>query len=65
MEASEIAAYLSELRAEHHDLDEMISSMSSDPVQDQLRLRRLKKRKLWLKDMITKLESELIPDIDA
>lgn len=39
--------------------------MSTDPVEDQLRLRRLKKRKLWLKDMITKLESELIPDIDA
>ena len=41
------------------------SPMSTDPVEDQLRLRRLKKRKLWLKDMIIKLESELIPDIDA
>ncbi|GJM08949.1 MAG: hypothetical protein DHS20C11_12250 [Lysobacteraceae bacterium] len=65
MDATEISAYLSELRAEHRDLDEMISTMSTDPVEDQLRLRRLKKRKLWLKDMITKLESELIPDIDA
>ena len=54
-----------ELRIEHRDLDDVITSMSERPYVDQLQLRRLKKRKLLLKDMITRLESELIPDIDA
>jgi hypothetical protein len=54
-----------ELRLEHRDLDDVITSMSERPYVDQLQLRRLKKRKLLLKDMITRLESELIPDIDA
>jgi hypothetical protein len=35
------------------------------PYVDQLQVRRLKKRKLWLKDVIARLESELIPDLDA
>jgi len=42
-----------------------INRMSLDPWQDQLRLRRLKKRKLKLKDWIARLESKLIPDLDA
>jgi hypothetical protein len=54
-----------ELRLEHRDLDDVITSMSERPYADQLQLRRLKKRKLLLKDMISRLESELIPDIDA
>jgi hypothetical protein len=54
-----------ELRVEHRDLDDVIANMSERPYVDQLQLRRLKKRKLLLKDMITRLESELIPDIDA
>jgi hypothetical protein len=54
-----------ELRLEHRDLDDVITSMSEHPYVDQLQLRRFKKRKLLLKDMITRLESELIPDIDA
>jgi hypothetical protein len=54
-----------ELRVEHRDLDDVITNMSERPYVDQLQLRRLKKRKLLLKDMITRLESELIPDIDA
>jgi hypothetical protein len=54
-----------ELRLEHRGLDDLITSMSKRPYVDQLQLRRLKKRKLLLKDMITRLESELIPDIDA
>ena len=58
-------ARLSELRVDHRDLDYLIDSLSHDPMVDQLRMRRLKKRRLILKDMITQLESELIPDLDA
>ena len=56
---------LKELRVNHRDLDYLIDSLSHDPMVDQLRIRRLKKRKLLIKDMITTLESELIPDLDA
>ncbi len=56
---------LYQLRIEHGDLDQVINRLSSQPAVDQLLLRRLKKRKLLLKDMITALESELIPDLDA
>ncbi|RLA24885.1 MAG: DUF465 domain-containing protein [Gammaproteobacteria bacterium] len=62
---SEINRLLRELREEHRDLDMAIDRMIMDPWQDQLRLRRLKKRKLKLKDWIAKLESRLIPDLDA
>ena len=62
---SEITRLLGELREEHRDLDQAIGRMSLDPWQDQLRLRRLKKRKLKLKDWIDRLESKLIPDLDA
>jgi len=64
-DTSEIKQLLVELLEEHRDLDLAINRMASDPWQDQLRLRRLKKRKLKLKDWIARLESELIPDIDA
>ncbi|MBT8082426.1 MAG: DUF465 domain-containing protein [Gammaproteobacteria bacterium] len=56
---------LRELRVSHRDLDYLIDRLQEDPMVDQLRIRRLKKRKLLLKDMITALESELIPDMDA
>ncbi|MDH4074175.1 MAG: DUF465 domain-containing protein [Gammaproteobacteria bacterium] len=56
---------LRELRVTHRDLDYLIDRLSNDPLVDQLRIRRLKKRRLILKDMIVKLESELIPDMDA
>ena len=56
---------LRELRVSHRDLDYLIDRLQHDPMVDQLRIRRLKKRKLLLKDMITALESELIPDLDA
>jgi hypothetical protein len=62
---SETAQLLAELRVEHRDLDEAIARMSGDPSVDQLRLTRLKKRKLKLKDWIASLESQLIPDLDA
>jgi hypothetical protein len=56
---------LRELRVSHRDLDYLIDRLQDDPMVDQLRIRRLKKRKLLLKDMIANLESELIPDLDA
>lgn len=56
---------LRQLRIEHRDLDDVISRLSMDLHVDELQLKRLKKRKLALKDQILKLESELIPDLNA
>ncbi|HUO82001.1 MAG TPA: DUF465 domain-containing protein [Gammaproteobacteria bacterium] len=64
-EAFRNARKLKELRVAHRDLDDVIARLSNDVDVDQLRLRRLKKRKLLLKDMIARLESELIPDLNA
>jgi hypothetical protein len=60
-----IKARIHELQLEHRDLDQVIARLSEMPYPDQLQLRRLKKRKLLLKDMITKLEMSLVPDIPA
>ncbi len=56
---------LRDLRIQHRDLDEVITRLTMDIHVDQLQLKRLKKRKLMLKDQITRLESELIPDLNA
>ena len=56
---------LLELRSEHRDLDEIIHEMILSNHPDQLKIKRLKKRKLRLKDSIIRVESLLIPDIDA
>ena len=56
---------LRQLRIEHRDLDEVISRLSMDMHIDELQLKRLKKCKLALKDQILKLESQLIPDLNA
>jgi len=61
----EVRRRLTELRTEHRDLDDVIARMVTDPVVDQLRLQRMKKRKLALKDDIARLENQLIPDIIA
>lgn len=61
----ETANLIAELREEHRDLDEAIARLVEDRSVDQLRLTRLKKRKLKLKDWIAYLESKLIPDLDA
>ena len=56
---------LKELRVKHQEINAEIDLISSKPETDQLSLRRLKTRRLLLKDMITSLESSIIPDIDA
>ena len=56
---------LESLKIEHRDLDDAIARMEQGPYVDQLQLRRMKKRKLLLKDFIALIESRLIPDLDA
>ena len=53
------------LRREHRELDQAIRALTEMSAPDQLALRRLKKRKLALKDQIVRLEDQLIPDIIA
>ena len=62
---SEINHRVSELKLEHRQLDAEIERLVADIRADELSLKRLKKRKLWLKDCITRLESALIPDQPA
>jgi hypothetical protein len=64
-EKAQIRARLHDLEIEHQDLDDIINRLAADPAQDQLQLRRLKKRKLVLKDQILRLRARLIPDIIA
>lgn len=54
-----------ELEVEHRDLDVVIDTLIKDPTHDELQLRRLKKRKLQLKDHITLLKMQLTPDVPA
>ena len=56
---------LEDLRSEHRDLDDVIARVVEQLPFDQVRVQRLKKRKLMLRDQIQKLESELLPDIIA
>ena len=62
---SEIVHLLAELRQEHRDLDAAIEEMVHALGSDELQITRMKKRKLLLKDTIARLESKLIPDLDA
>jgi hypothetical protein len=65
MDEAETRSWLEEMRVEHRDLDEIIQHLIDTRHGDLMRIQRLKKRKLRLKDMISKLESQLIPDLDA
>ena len=65
LDAEAVARRIVELQVEHRDLDDAISRLSIQSGVDELQLRRLKKRKLMLKDQIMRLESELIPDLNA
>lgn len=56
---------LRQLRIEHRDLDDIISRLSMDFKVDEVQMKRLKKRKLLLKDQIARLESQQIPDLNA
>lgn len=64
-EIAELRAQLNELQIEHRDLDLVIEHLTVNPPPDQLLIRRLKKRKLQLKDRISLLERMLVPDIPA
>lgn len=62
---AEVVRWLAELKMEHRDLDEVIGYLMRTGYPDTMMVQRLKKRKLKLKDMIARLESQLIPDLDA
>ncbi|MGQ0740913.1 MAG: YdcH family protein [Alphaproteobacteria bacterium] len=64
-EEQALRAKLAQLKEEHRDLDAAIAAMVNSTVRDQLRLTRLKKRKLQLKDQIQRIEDSLLPDIIA
>jgi hypothetical protein len=61
----EIQQRIIELEVEHRDLDIVIETLVKDPHHDELQLRRLKKRKLQLKDHITLLKMQMTPDVPA
>lgn len=56
---------LRRLRIEHRDLDDVISRLALDMHIDEIQMKRLKKRKLLLKDQIERFESQMIPDLNA
>ena len=61
----EIKRRIGELNVEHRDLDRAIEALEQNPIYDELQLKRLKKRKLMLKDQIFMLQRQLVPDIPA
>lgn len=60
-----LRARLEALKQEHRDLDAAIEALAQSPACDQLRMQRLKKRRLYLRDQIRLLEDQLLPDIIA
>ncbi len=60
-----LKARLEALKEEHRDLDAAIAVLVESSAYDQLRLQRLKKRKLYLRDQIRLIEDQLLPDIIA
>ncbi|MGE5269363.1 MAG: DUF465 domain-containing protein [Thiohalocapsa sp.] len=65
LDVEALKAKLAALKIEHRDLDDVIARLAERAPFDQIQLQRLKKRKLLLKDQISKIESELLPDIIA
>lgn len=65
MEQQLLQVRLETLRIEHRDLDAAIDALREAGTSDQIRLARMKKRKLFLRDEIAMIESQLIPDIIA
>ncbi len=60
-----LLARVDELTAEHRELDRLLEALLAEPIVDQLQVRRLKKRKLLLKDQVALLQRELDPDVSA
>ena len=65
MDDSQIKQRIHELSLEHKDLDDALTLMKERPFIDELQIKRIKKRKLNIKDEMLLLESKLIPDIEA
>ncbi len=65
MDPDDIKRRIIELQIEHRDLDDAIGRLAVQPGVDELQLRRLKKRKLQIKDTIGLLQAQLVPDIPA
>ena len=63
--SDDLVQRLADLRIEHRDLDAAIDLLAHSADADEISLRRLKKRRLRLKDMIRYVEDKLIPDLDA
>jgi hypothetical protein len=64
-ERENLTERLEALKSEHRDLDDAIQALSQRAVPDMIQIQRLKKRKLFLKDEIIKIESQLLPNIIA
>jgi len=64
-EIRQISTRILELKLEHRDLNQLIEQLVRDPVFEELHIKRLKKRKLQVKDELARLEDKLIPDILA
>lgn len=65
LDVEAIKAKIEALKSEHRELDDSIARLGEQAPVDPVHLQRLKKRKLALKDLIAKLESQLLPDIIA
>jgi hypothetical protein len=65
LDQAELQDWLEELRIRHNDLDVVIQHLIDTNHHDSMRIQRLKKQKLSLKEQITKIQSQLIPDLDA
>lgn len=64
-EVLSIRERIGQLRVEHRDLDDVIARLMGDPAHDELQMRRMKRRKLLLKDQIALLERQIDPDVPA
>ena len=64
-QGSNVSERIQDLKGEHRALDQELRAIANDPLVDDLKIQRLKKRKLFLKDSIAHLENSLLPDITA
>lgn len=65
IDKDELRQQLAALRVEHQDLDAAVAALAAQPTPDQIQIARLKKKKLQLKDQITRIEDQITPDIIA